>query len=72
MMCANREQKSYASDYLGFVILLVLYLNLQIFVVPFHRLFYLDDHRIQFPHAEVERVPVCKYFLMIMARSADV
>ncbi|KAF2149562.1 PAP2 superfamily protein [Myriangium duriaei CBS 260.36] len=51
-------QQSYAADYLGFGILLVFYINMQLFAKPFHRMFYLDDHRIQFPHAEVERVPV--------------
>ncbi|PNS14944.1 Diacylglycerol pyrophosphate phosphatase 1 [Sphaceloma murrayae] len=55
-------RQSYASDYLGFVILLILYINLQIFQEPFHRLFYLDDHRIQYPHADVERVPVAWLF----------
>lgn len=55
-------QQSYAADYLGFGILLVLYVNIQIFAEPFHRMFYLDDHRIQFPHAIVERVPVSWLF----------
>ncbi|KAF4550060.1 Diacylglycerol pyrophosphate phosphatase-like protein [Elsinoe fawcettii] len=56
-------KRSYASDYLGFAILLVLYILLQIFQVPFHRLFYLNDHRIQFPHADIERVPVASLFI---------
>ncbi|TKX21328.1 hypothetical protein C1H76_6402 [Elsinoe australis] len=56
-------KQSYASDYLGFIILLILYINLQIFQEPFHRLFYLNDHRIQYPHAEVERVPVSLLFV---------
>ena len=29
-----------------------------LFLEPFHRLFSLDDRRIQFPHADLERVPV--------------
>ncbi|KAF2227352.1 phosphatidic acid phosphatase type 2/haloperoxidase [Elsinoe ampelina] len=56
-------KRSYASDYLGFAILLVLYVLLQVFQEPFHRLFYLNDHRLQYPHAEVERVPVAWLFL---------
>lgn len=52
----------YAGDYLGLAIILVAYLTIQIIdVEPFHRMFRLDDPRIQFPHAEVERVPVRTY-----------
>lgn len=52
-------QKSHAGDYLGFILLLAAYIVIQFDAEPFHRLFRLDDPRIQFPHAEVERVPVC-------------
>ncbi|GAB7363372.1 hypothetical protein MBLNU230_g3652t1 [Neophaeotheca triangularis] len=54
----------YAGDYLGLAILLIVYTIIQIIdIEPFHRLFRLDDPRIQFPHAENERVPV--YFLFL-------
>lgn len=33
-------------------------LQIQFFVEPFHRMFSLNDLRISFPHAEVERVPL--------------
>jgi diacylglycerol diphosphate phosphatase / phosphatidate phosphatase len=52
-------QKSYAGDYLGLSILLAAYLVIQFLGEPFHRMFRLDDARITFPHAEVERVSVC-------------
>lgn len=71
-------QRSYAADYMGFVVLLVGYMfvclpckrpqlrvlvltrNIQILTIaePFHRMFSLDNIAIQFPHAEIERVPV--------------
>ncbi|KAK6212585.1 hypothetical protein LQW54_005170 [Pestalotiopsis sp. IQ-011] len=49
---------SYAPDYLGFAGLLTAYLLIQFLVEPFHRMFYVNDLRIAFPHAEQERVPV--------------
>lgn len=51
--------KSYAGDYLGLMLLLAAYILMHFGVQPFHKLFRLDDTRIQFPHAEVERVDVC-------------
>lgn len=33
-------------------------LQVQFLVEPFHRLFFLSNINIQYPHAEVERVPV--------------
>ncbi|KAK7754490.1 hypothetical protein SLS62_003510 [Diatrype stigma] len=54
---------SYAPDYLGFAGLLTAYLLIQFLVEPFHRLFYINDLRIAFPHAEVERVPVWLNFV---------
>ncbi|KAF1808031.1 acid phosphatase/Vanadium-dependent haloperoxidase [Eremomyces bilateralis CBS 781.70] len=48
----------YASDYLGLVILLTIYILVVFLVEPFHRLFSLEDVAIQFPHATKERVPV--------------
>lgn len=53
------SQQSYASDYLGLGLLLAAYLVIQFLADPFHRMFYLSDPRIQFPHADIERVPVC-------------
>ncbi|KAL8719805.1 MAG: hypothetical protein Q9225_003240 [Loekoesia sp. 1 TL-2023] len=50
--------RSYAGDYVGFVLLLTGYILIQTIAEPFHRMFSLDDLAIQFPHAEVERVPV--------------
>ena len=53
------QRSYYAGDYLGLVLLLAAYLLIQFLGEPFHRLFRLDDPRLQFPHAEVERVSVC-------------
>ncbi|KAL2133835.1 hypothetical protein VTI74DRAFT_1558 [Chaetomium olivicolor] len=55
--------RTYASDYIGLVLLLTGYLLIQFFVEPFHRMFSLNDLRISFPHAEVERVPLTHDFL---------
>ncbi|GAP86752.1 putative pap2 superfamily protein [Rosellinia necatrix] len=49
---------SYAPDYFGFSVLLAAYLALVFLVEPFHRMFYINNLNIAFPHAEVERVPV--------------
>lgn len=51
-------QRSYAGDYLGLAIIVVLYIPLRVFNEPFHQMFRLNDPRIQHPHAEVERVSV--------------
>ena len=61
-------QKSYAGDYLGLILLLAAFLYIQFDGEPFHRMFRLDDPRIQFPHAEVERVPVCTSSILIQSR----
>ncbi|KAM7220434.1 diacylglycerol pyrophosphate phosphatase 1 [Rhypophila decipiens] len=55
--------RSYAADYIGFAVLLTGYLLIQFFVEPFHRMFSLNDLRISFPHAEVERVPLTHDFV---------
>lgn len=57
------KQHSYAPDYLGFAGLLTAYLLIQFLVEPFHRMFYINDLRIAFPHAEIERVPVWLNFV---------
>ena len=36
------------------------FLQIQSFAIPFHRMFYLGNKSIQYPFAEVERVPVSK------------
>ncbi|KAG6360996.1 hypothetical protein INS49_009215 [Diaporthe citri] len=54
----NEIKRSYAPDYVGFVILVAAYALIVLLVEPFHRLFYINDLAICFPHAEVERVPV--------------
>lgn len=51
-------QRSYAPDYLGFLLLAVAYALNALLAEPFHRLFFINDLAISFPHAEVERVPV--------------
>ncbi|KAF1349789.1 phosphatidic acid phosphatase type 2/haloperoxidase [Delphinella strobiligena] len=50
----------YAADYMGLAILITLHIlsGLFIFTEPFHRMFSLDDRRIQYPHADPEHVPV--------------
>jgi len=50
-------QRSYAADYVGFALLLTGYIFLEMIAEPFHRMFSLDNLAIQFPFAEVERVP---------------
>ncbi|TKA80288.1 hypothetical protein B0A55_03028 [Friedmanniomyces simplex] len=57
------QRSYYAGDYLGLVLLMAAYILLQILGEPFHRMFRLDDPRIQFPHAEVERVSVSHLFV---------
>ncbi|KAM0707607.1 hypothetical protein Q7P35_004252 [Cladosporium inversicolor] len=54
--------KSYAGDYIGFVILLLTLAFFE-FSDPFHQMFTIDDPRIQHPHAEIERTPVPMLFL---------
>jgi len=56
-------QRSYASDYVGLIILLTAYMLIQFFMEPFHRMFSLDNLAIQYPHAVVERVSPLWLFL---------
>jgi len=51
-------QKTYAPDYVGFSILLLGYIMIVLFVEPFHRMFFINNINIMYPHALVERVPV--------------
>ncbi|KAL2373767.1 hypothetical protein RJ035_000157 [Blastomyces gilchristii] len=53
--------RSYAADYVSLIVLVVGWILIQIFVRPFYRMFTLDNVSIQFPFAEVERVPVCEF-----------
>ena len=55
--------KTHSGDYLGLIIILLLYTLIKALDEPFHRLFRLSDPRIQLPHAENERVPVFLLFL---------
>ncbi|WPH02621.1 Hypothetical protein R9X50_00548600 [Acrodontium crateriforme] len=57
---------THAGDYLGLTLLLAADIVLHLGATePFHRLFRLNDPRIQHPHAEIERVSV--FYLMIYA-----
>ncbi|KAE8445082.1 hypothetical protein EG329_013797 [Mollisiaceae sp. DMI_Dod_QoI] len=51
-------EKTYAADYVGLALLLTAYLLLQFLVEPFHRMFFISNINIQYPHAAVERVSV--------------
>ncbi|KAH6672799.1 PAP2 superfamily protein [Verticillium dahliae] len=51
-------RRSHAPDYLGFFILFAAWMAIIAFVEPFHRMFFVNDLHIMFPHAEVERVSV--------------
>ncbi|KAH8792370.1 phosphatidic acid phosphatase type 2/haloperoxidase [Hyaloscypha sp. PMI_1271] len=51
-------QKTYAPDYLGFALLMAAYFSIQFFVEPFHRMFFINNINILYPHALQERVPV--------------
>ncbi|KAF8429646.1 PAP2 domain-containing protein [Tirmania nivea] len=55
-------RKSYAPDWLGLLLISIGYLLL-LTAEPFHRLFSLDDRRIQYPFAETERVPLPMLFV---------
>ncbi|KAL0638769.1 hypothetical protein Q9L58_002194 [Maublancomyces gigas] len=50
-------QKSYVPDWIGLFMIVLENLAI-VFLEPFKRMFSLDDLSIQFPHAEIERVPV--------------
>ncbi|EGS18387.1 uncharacterized protein CTHT_0064120 [Thermochaetoides thermophila DSM 1495] len=60
-------ERSYASDYIGFISLFLGYTYLVFTARPFHRLFTLHDTRISFPHAEHERVPLGQALLYSLA-----
>ncbi|KAJ4988694.1 pap2 domain protein [Stagonosporopsis vannaccii] len=56
-------QRSYASDYVGLALLISGYIFIQFLAEPFHRMFYLSDLRIAYPHALHERVNVFWLFV---------
>lgn len=51
-------EKTYAPDYVGFALLLTAYFLISFLVKPFHRMFFINDLHILYPHALVERVSV--------------
>ncbi|KAF2239672.1 PAP2-domain-containing protein [Viridothelium virens] len=57
--------KSYASDYVGLAIVVAANALIGLLPSPFHQMFSLDDTRIQYPHADPERVPV--FWLLLFA-----
>lgn len=59
-------RRSYAADWFGLLLIAVGYIILLI-NEPFHRMFSLDDRRIQYPYAEVERVPLPMLFTYSLA-----
>lgn len=52
-------RKSYAGDYLGLALLLAGFLLVKYLGEPFYQMFALNDMRIQYPHAAVQRVDTC-------------
>ncbi|KAG5953907.1 hypothetical protein E4U57_005006, partial [Claviceps arundinis] len=56
--CRRAWQTTHAPEYVGFLILIGAWTALALFVTPFHRMFYINDLRISYPHALHERVSV--------------
>ncbi|EEA23738.1 hypothetical protein TMatcc_006813 [Talaromyces marneffei ATCC 18224] len=50
--------RTYAADYVALGVVAIGFILIQLFVTPFHRMFYLDNMAIQFPFAQSERVPM--------------
>ncbi|KAG5975308.1 hypothetical protein E4U56_003840 [Claviceps arundinis] len=61
--CRRAWQTTHAPEYVGFLILIGAWTALALFVTPFHRMFYINDLRISYPHALHERVSVFWLFL---------
>ncbi|GAO14644.1 uncharacterized protein UV8b_05289 [Ustilaginoidea virens] len=62
--CLTRAwQTTHAPEYIGFLVLLGAWLALAILTTPFHRLFFINDLRIAYPHALHERVSVFCMFM---------
>ncbi|PMD15788.1 acid phosphatase/Vanadium-dependent haloperoxidase [Hyaloscypha hepaticicola] len=51
-------QKTYAADYLGVALLMAGYFSLAFFINPFHRMFFINNINLLYPHALKERMPV--------------
>ncbi|EXV05495.1 PAP2 superfamily protein [Metarhizium robertsii] len=56
-------QTTHAPEYVGLVILIAGWLALALFVTPFHRMFFINDLHIAYPHAVHERVSVPWLFI---------
>ncbi|GAM36757.1 PAP2 domain protein [Talaromyces pinophilus] len=50
--------RTYAADYVALGVVATGFILIQLFITPFHRMFYLDNMAIQFPFAKSERVPM--------------
>ncbi|KAJ5732222.1 Phosphatidic acid phosphatase type 2/haloperoxidase [Penicillium malachiteum] len=55
---ARFYQRTYAGDYIALGFLVTIWILIQLFVTPFHRMFSLDNKSIQYPMAAHERVPL--------------
>ncbi|KKA30399.1 hypothetical protein TD95_003973, partial [Thielaviopsis punctulata] len=55
--------RAHAPEYVGIGVLLTLYLTVVVHLQPFHRMFYINNLAISFPHAEVEHVSVFMNFV---------
>ncbi|KAF2857218.1 PAP2-domain-containing protein [Piedraia hortae CBS 480.64] len=61
--CQRVWRRTFAGEYAALVLLAVVYAVVRLPTEPFHRLFRLSDPRLQFPHADVERVSVPMLFI---------
>lgn len=58
---------TFVPDYVAVAVIFGLVGFMELFIVPFHRMFYLDDKSIQYPHALAERVSVGESLLSHIA-----
>ncbi|GJN84297.1 hypothetical protein PLIIFM63780_007853 [Purpureocillium lilacinum] len=56
-------RNTHAPDYVGFLVLLAAWIVIVSLVTPFHRMFFINDLTISYPHAEHERVSVPMNFV---------
>ncbi|KAF7561693.1 hypothetical protein G7046_g2453 [Stylonectria norvegica] len=54
----EEQQTTHAPDYVGLTVLLVSWILILVLVNPFHRMFFINDLQISYPHALHERVTV--------------
>ncbi|KAG5930047.1 hypothetical protein E4U42_003208 [Claviceps africana] len=59
-------QTTYAPEYFGLLLLIGAWVSLALFVTPFHRMFYVNDLRISYPHALHERVSILWLFIYVL------